>query len=137
MPAAVLAVTALRSIMQDCNWLNQALLQWMATSPTPWPIDSEVGNLAVDQLGEKPLLDYVRYDAPLSAVWLEAKLGLHLTPSELAGLEANDRPEFAVRLLDLGRRAAESQVLAEHLVADDNSYYATSEMKKNEPDRSS
>ena len=114
MPAALLAVTALRSMMQDCNWLNQALLQWMGTSPTLWPIDSEMGDLAVDQLGENPLLHYLRYDAPLSVIWLEAKLGLQLTPTQVAALEALDRPELAPRLLDIGRRAAESQVLAEH-----------------------
>ena len=112
MPAALLAVTALRSMMQDCNWLNQALLQWMGTSPTLWPIDSEIGDLALDEISEKPLLQYVRYDAPLSANWLEEKLGIRLTSAEVAALEALDRPDLAPRLLDIGRRAAENQVLA-------------------------
>jgi hypothetical protein len=126
MPAAFLAVTALRSMMQDCNWLNQALLQWIGTSPTLWPIDSEIGDLAVDQISEKPLLHYLRYDAPLSAIWLETKLGLHLTPTDLAALEALDRPELAPRLLEIGRRAAEMQVLAEHFPAGFDSFGAPS-----------
>jgi uncharacterized protein len=127
LPAALLAVMALESMMQDCNRLNQALLQWIGTSPTLWPIDSEVGNLAADQVGEKPLLHYLRYDAPLSETWLETNLGLHLTPNELAALDALDRPELAPRLLEIGRRAAENQVFAEHFPAGFDSFDAASE----------
>lgn len=130
MPAALLAVTALRSMMQDCNWLNQALLQWMGTSPILWPIDSEVGDLAADQIGEKPLLHYLRYDAPLSKTWLETNLGLHLTPTELSALEALDRPDLAPRLLDIGRRAAEKQVLADHFPAGFDSFDAALETQQ-------
>ncbi len=129
MPAAVLAVTALQSMMQDCNWLNQTLLQWMGASPTLWPIDSEIGDRAADQTGEKPLLHYLRYHAPLSAVWLEKKLGLHLTHADLSALEALDRPELAPRLLEIGRRAAEDQVLAEHFPPGFDSFDAAAETK--------
>jgi uncharacterized protein len=114
MPAVLLAVEALRSMMEDCSWLNQALLQWMGTSPTPWRIDGEVGDLGEDQIAGQPLLHYLRYDAPLVASWLEATLGLRLAPAELTALQAIDRPELCVRLLDIGRRAAEQQVRAEH-----------------------
>jgi hypothetical protein len=116
-PAAMLAVSALESLMVDCTWLIQTLMQWMSSSPTSWQIDSEIGDLIEDQIGEKGLLHYLRYDAPLEAAWLENKLGLTLLPSELSALGALDRPDLAPRLLDIGRRAAQDQVLAEHFPA--------------------
>jgi hypothetical protein len=118
MPAAWMAVQALQSMMQDCNWLVQALLQWMSQSPTPWPIDSEMGDLGRDHLSPgNPLLHYLRYDAVLWADWLESRLGLKLAPAELTAIAALDRPELAARLLDIGRRAAEIQVTPAHFPA--------------------
>lgn len=116
-PAAMLAVEALRSIMQDCNWLGQALMQWMSATPTPWPIDSEIGNLAGDRLTENPLVHYLRYDAFLDSDWLEQRIGLRLTPDELLAIQTIDRPDLAARYLDVGRRAAEVLVSADHFPA--------------------
>jgi len=115
MPAALMAVQALQSMMQDCNWLVQALLQWMSKSPTAWSIDGEMGDLNGDHLaGANPLLHYLRYDAVLWAEWLESRLGLKFDPVELTAISALDRPELAAQLLDIGRRAAEIQVLPAH-----------------------
>jgi uncharacterized protein len=116
-PAAMLAVEALRSIMQDCNWLGQALMQWMSATPTPWPIDREIGNLSGDQLAEKPLIHYLRYDAFLDALWLQQNIGLRLTAQELLAIQTIDRPDLAARFLDIGRRAAESLVHTGHFPA--------------------
>jgi predicted acylesterase/phospholipase RssA len=115
MPAAWMAVQALQSMMQDCNWLVQALLQWMSQSPTPWPIDTEMGDLSRDNLFlGNPLLHYLRYDAVLWAEWLESRLGLKLDPAELTEITALDRPDLAARLLEIGRIAAAVQVTPDH-----------------------
>lgn len=37
-------------LMEDANWQNQLLLQFLSRSQTPWPIDSEVGDLSADLL---------------------------------------------------------------------------------------
>jgi hypothetical protein len=99
----------------------------MSFSPTSWQIDSEIGDLLEDQIGEKWLLHYLRYDAPLEAAWLEKELGLRFLPSELTALSALDRPDLASRLLDIGRRAAEKQVLAGHFPPGLDSFEAASE----------
>jgi len=116
-PAALLAVEALRSIMQDCNWLGQALMQWMSATQTPWPIDSEVGDLAGDRFTEKPLVHYLRYDALLDADWLERRLGLRLSHEDLLAIQNIDRPDLADRYLDVGRSAAGAFVSTDHFPA--------------------
>lgn len=115
-PALLLAVDALRSLMDDCNWLTQTLMQWLGDTPTRWHIDTEIGDLAGDSL-ESPLVHYLRYDAHLTAEWLERRLGLVLEPSKLERLKEMDLPHLAPELLDIGRRAAELQVTAEHFPA--------------------
>lgn len=114
MPAAWLAVASLRSLMRDCDGLAQTMLQWLGQTPTPWLIDAEIGDLGGDSLGPGKLLHYVRYDAPLEAGWLAAEAGLSLPTEEVRALRAFDRPELAPRLLEIGRRAAERHVRAEH-----------------------
>ncbi|MGP0082961.1 MAG: hypothetical protein ACLP0B_04930 [Steroidobacteraceae bacterium] len=113
-PAIVLAIAALRSLMHDSDQLGQALPQWMSNSPTPWLVDGEVGNLADDVIGEKSLLHYLRYDAPLVQDWLVQELGLQLEPADLESIRAMDRPENGARLLHIGEQAAARQVSAEH-----------------------
>jgi hypothetical protein len=51
-------------LMEDSNWFNQLLLQYLSRTRTPWEIDTEVGDLSTDLL--TPLLSYLRYD-----VWLD------------------------------------------------------------------
>jgi Patatin-like phospholipase len=113
-PALVFAGEALLSMMNDASWLAQTMLQWMSSSSTAWPIDGEVGDLADDSLGGKNLLHYLRYDAPIDTVWLQAHLGLRLTPEEAVSLGEMDRPDMAPRLLEIARKAAEAQIKPEH-----------------------
>jgi hypothetical protein len=115
MPALMLAAESLRSVMQDSNWLAQTMLQWMSDSPTPWRIDSEVGDLAGDHLTAEPLLSYLRYDAPLNADWLSEKLRVELRPGEPEALIPLDRPHGVARLLEIGRIAAEVLIQPGHL----------------------
>ncbi len=116
-PAVMLAIAALRSMMQDSDYLGQTLLQWMSDSPTPWIMSGEVGNLADDVIGGQPLLHYLRYDAPLAEDWLSTNLGLSLGPAAIKSIRAMDRAENGELLLDIGRRAAEQQVSADHFPA--------------------
>jgi hypothetical protein len=116
-PAATLALLGLRSVMQDCSWLAQTLLQWMGTSPAPWPIDGEVGDLAGDQLGPEPLLRYLRYDLTLTRDWIREHTGMSLSERELSALDRFDDPASAPLWLDMARAAAARQVRAADLPA--------------------
>jgi hypothetical protein len=114
-PSAALALVALHSMMDDGSRLAQTMLQWLGSSQTPWQIDGEVGNLADDHLGERAALRYLRYDLVLERAWLERELGLNISARELKAFCAIDRPEVAVRLLEVGREAAARQIKPEHL----------------------
>jgi patatin-like phospholipase len=115
-PAGYMAVKSLMSIMQDCNQLNQTLLQWMARCPQPLHIDGEIGDLRDDQLGGAPLLHYLRYDVVLELPWLR-KLGLDYSPKKLTQIRQFDRPDLVSEWLEIGRRAAADQVKDAHFPA--------------------
>jgi hypothetical protein len=115
MPAMMLAAQSMLSIMADANWLGQAVLQWMASSPTSWPIDSEVGDLRADHLGKGPdLITYLRYEVALEPNWLRETLHLHLDDEQCDALYAMDNPQNIPRLAALGITAAAAQVQSDH-----------------------
>lgn len=118
MPAVRLAAESMLSIMEDANWLGQAVLQWMADSPTSWSIDSEIGDLRTDRLGGGPsMISYLRYEVQFEPRWLQEVLGVHLDDQQCTALCAMDRPENVSRLAELGRVAAAAQIAPDHLPA--------------------
>ncbi len=64
--AATGAITALKSLMDDCGSLVETMMQWLSTSESNRVIDSECGDLEGDVLGGKPMLTYVRYNMALT-----------------------------------------------------------------------
>lgn len=100
-------------LMDDANWQNQLLLQYLSKSQTPWEIDKEVGNLAEDVLTSEPALSYLRYD-----VWLEENslnaLGLANLRPKLGSLREISAAENRYDLAAIGERAAEQQVQEKH-----------------------
>jgi hypothetical protein len=103
-------------LMEDTNWHNQLLLQYLSRSKTPWLIDTEVGDLSTDLLTPEPALSYVRYDVWLDTAGLQ-ELGLDdLIPTQLRLRDLS----AASAIGDLGRigeRGAERQVRDEHFPA--------------------
>ncbi len=92
------AVGALRSMIHDGEQLAIAQLQAMSTPRLSWTIDSEVGDLAADQLCNTPQLSYQRYDMPLELDWLSGVSSNAIQPG----------PELTAAIkrlqLNLGRR---------------------------------
>ena len=109
-PPLLLAALALKSVMDDCNWLNQTLLQYLGQSPAPWQIDGEIGDLSGDQLGLAPAFHYLRYDMVYSSHWFDGEIGVRLEQRELDGLTRFDEPAISPRLLELARLAARKQI---------------------------
>ena len=64
------AVSALRSMIHDGEQLAVAQMQAMSQPRLSWTIDSEIGDLASDQLFDAPQLSFQRYDMPLELEWL-------------------------------------------------------------------
>lgn len=120
--AASHAMRSLVSMMYDASALNELLLQWLSQSPTPRQIDSEIGDLRNDLLGQhaedteiEPLLSYVRYDAPLEYDWLTLNLpDLGVTKQDVTELRKMDRPRSLAILREIGQAAA-GLVKPEHL----------------------
>lgn len=117
MSALELAGRSLLSIMDDTNWLEQAVLQWMSNSLTPWIIDTELGDLQEDILGGgQPLISYLRYDVSFEAKWMKTNLNIdikamQIEPTDLAAL---DNPNNVKLLFDIGEKAALVQIKPTH-----------------------
>ncbi|QAU49672.1 patatin-like phospholipase family protein [Bradyrhizobium guangzhouense] len=102
-------------LMDDANWLNQLMLQYLSNSPTRLPIDEEVGELETDFLGGAPLLTYLRYNIRLEAKAL-TELGLPAYAERAESLREMSRAENRSDLDTLGSVAALKMVKEEHFV---------------------
>ena len=117
------AVAALSGVIGDGEALTLTLLQWMSASHNAWRINSEIGDLSENYLGQKqglmkPLLRFRRYDAPLEADWLRDHLKRELSAGELDSLRDFTNPRNARKLYEIGSEAAHNQVQADHLPDD-------------------
>lgn len=117
MSSAKVALQALASLMNDCDAMNQTMLQWMSRSPTAWTIDREIGNLQNDVLGGKELFSYLRYNVVLDRDWLKDNLKVDLKASEVKGLQEMDKPKNMSSLAMLGGLAAQKQIESTHFPA--------------------
>lgn len=114
MAAGEMAFRSLLSLMNDCSWHVQIMLQWMSRSPTKSHIDREIGDLKGDTLGGQELLTYLRYNVQFDAKWISDMLKMKMDEDELAGLAAMDDPGNLDQLADLGAKAAAMQIRPEH-----------------------
>lgn len=103
-------------LMQDANWQNQIVLQWLSNSPTAYTIDMEIGSLHEDYLGGKPMLKYLRYNFPMTETDLNALgLGKPFNKEDVASLIEMSNAENREILYKIGEAAAK-HVKKEHLV---------------------
>jgi len=115
MAALELAGRSLLSIMADTTWLEQAMLQWISNSPTSWKIDTEMGNLQEDMLGNgQALISYLRYDVSFDTKWMKDNLDMVMSKKELSSLEEMDNSENVERLSQVGTKAASVQIKPAH-----------------------
>jgi hypothetical protein len=115
--AALQGVTALQSLMDDCERMNRATLQWLTNCLTPWLVDRAVGDMKLDSQNGPGLATYVRYNIILEQSWLKTELGVDLSEDKIEQIRKMDDPSNMDDLADLGRRAAEKQIDAKHLPA--------------------
>lgn len=114
MSSAKVSIQALTSLMNDCDAMNQTILQWMSRSPTAWKIDREIGDLQGDVLGGKELFSYLRYNVVLDREWLQSNLNVDLKASEVKGLQEMDKPKNMSKLAILGATASHIQIQPQH-----------------------
>ncbi|WP_263374233.1 patatin-like phospholipase family protein [Granulicella aggregans] len=114
--AGGLALRALMDTVADGQLLALTLLQWFGDTPEPWPINSELGDLAGEIFGGRALLRFQRYDLPLEAAWLREHLNLHFTDRQLTAMRRIDNPAGMKEIHAIALRAAELQVKAGHFL---------------------
>jgi hypothetical protein len=114
-PSALQGLAALQSLMDDCERMNRATLQWLTNCLTPWFVDSAVGDMKLDSQARSQLATYVRYNVLLERDWVKNELGLELAPDKIEQIRKMDDPSNLSDLAELGRLAAAKQVRPEHL----------------------
>lgn len=114
MSSAKVSLHALTSLMNDCDAMNQTILQWMSRSPTAWKIDREIGDLHGDVVGGKELLSYLRYNVVLDREWLRTNLQIDMNAREVKGLQEMDKPKNMSKLGLLGAAASHIQIHPQH-----------------------
>jgi len=116
-PAALQGITALSSLMDDCDRVNRAMLQWLTACLTPWTIDRAVGDMKIDSEKGPNLATYVRYNTVLDAKWLKDQLGVDYSADKVNQIAQMDNPANMDELAGLGQKTAKIQVKDEHLPA--------------------
>jgi hypothetical protein len=114
--AADLLMRALMNTLADGQLLTLTLLQWFGESAQPWQINSEIGDLSGEVLGERPLLRFQRYDMPLEIPWLRENLKKNLSARELKDLRRIDNAVTMRGLHAMATTAAAQQVQLQHLL---------------------
>ena len=64
-----------------------------------------------------PLFRFLRYDVRLESEWLEQHLGMKLSDRDIARAREMDNPDDIPLSYEIGQRAAELQVKAEHWIS--------------------
>ncbi|HEY9666740.1 MAG TPA: patatin-like phospholipase family protein [Coleofasciculaceae cyanobacterium] len=100
-------------LMNDANWHNQLILQYLSRTKTPWEIDMEIGNLSSDLLTSEPALSYLRYDAWLETTALES-MGMGDLDPKLNSLREMSDAQNRYDLARIGEKAALLQVQQDH-----------------------
>jgi hypothetical protein len=111
-----LAFWALAGLIGDGAGLVLALMQWLGECPTPWPINSEVGDLRDESLPGGKLFRFLRYDVQLDPAWLAENIDMKLPPADVIRVRRMDDTGTIPLAYEIGRCAAERQVKAEHLL---------------------
>lgn len=101
--------------MEDANYLNQTMLQYLSNSPTPRMIDSEILDLKNDLITEKAALHYVRYNVMLDKEELNS-LGFDLSKKDLESLREMSESKNKELLYKIGSKASERDVKIEYFL---------------------
>lgn len=100
-------------LLEDANWNNQIIMQFLSNTQTPWHIDSEIGDLYDDLLLPEPLLSYLRYNVRLEETYMN-KLGLPDYSKDLDKIREMSEADMRFKMAEIGEKGAEMQVKPEH-----------------------
>lgn len=102
-------------LMQDASWQNQIIMQWLSNSKTAVHIDGEIEKLDGDLLGGKPLINYLRYNFPITENTLNGLgLGKAFSDEDVKDLVEMSNAKNRHLLYQIGEAAAAKEILASH-----------------------
>ena len=105
-------------LMQDASWNNQAILQWLSSCDTRWPIDGEIGDLKDDLItsggDNKALLSYLRYNLWIEAGTLNTLMNKTYTQKQVDDLDEMSNADSRFELYEIGSKDAETKISVSH-----------------------
>jgi patatin-like phospholipase/acyl hydrolase len=105
-------------LMQDASWQNQAILQWLSSTPTACIIDGEIGDMKEDILSSDPdskgLLSYLRYNVILARRELSRLMKKEYTEQDVLQVSDMSNTNKRFELYDIGYAAGQANILKEH-----------------------
>ena len=113
---AASARLALRAMIQqigDSQQLILTLMSMFGESPTPWPINEELGDLGSLAPPGGALFRFLRYDIRLDQAWLREHVGAEVSPDQERQMRRLDDARSMPLLGGLAAEAARRQVKAE------------------------
>jgi hypothetical protein len=96
----------------DSQQLILTLMSLLSESPTPWPINAELGDLGSIVAPRGALFRFLRYDIKLEEEWLRGAVGKSVTPQQLRQMRRLDDAASMPLLSELAAEAARRQVKA-------------------------
>lgn len=111
------ALKALMTMISSSEDFIELLMQWASNGADPKVIDSEIGDLAGDLLGDKALLSYERYQCSLDRAYLRSELGLSLSERQMRLLREMTNADAVPIAREVGMAMAERYVREEHFPA--------------------
>lgn len=115
LPAAVLAIEALRGMSADSSELATTMMELLGRTRTPWPVNSEIGLLGGFNLAAEPLFSFERFNVRLEQDWLKQELGMNFSEKAVTLLTQLDNSADLRPMYEIGQAAAEKFVRPEHL----------------------
>ena len=117
-----LALHSLLSMMNDNQSQALAQMQWLGECPAPWPINSEIGDLANEMPPGRRWFRFMRYDVRLEDSWINKELKDWLTSESKFPISDEvccsyrnmDDPKIIEHIYNLAVAAAKLQVKPEH-----------------------
>jgi hypothetical protein len=113
-----MAVRALSAQVAESEQLVLTLMSWLGDTPTVWPINSELTDVAsIAAPRNQPLFRFLRYDIRLEQAWLARELGVTLDERTISSYRMIDAAENIPAIYELGARGAERQMRRDHLMS--------------------
>jgi patatin-like phospholipase/acyl hydrolase len=105
-------------LMQDANWQNQIILQWLSKSPTAISIDGEIGDMCDDvlstEVNSNGLLSYLRYNVIINHAELKRLMNKDYTDKEVKAFADMSNAATRFELFDIGYNAGKDHVKEIH-----------------------